>query len=104
MKKTLAIIIGSGLLAGCAATRVLEPQHEAMPQMQQKVPGITYEQAVHGYTIYKTKCSGCHRLYQPSEHDAAAWKSILTKMIPKAKITDTTEKGLLRNYLLANAK
>jgi len=103
MKK---VIVGTliFLVACTAASKVLKPTMEQLPAMQQKVPDITLERAGQGYTIYKHKCSGCHRLYAASEHTAAQWDGILIKMFPKAKVHDETSQSLIVDYLHALSK
>lgn len=80
------------------------PAPEALPAMQEKVPGITLEKANEGYALYKIKCSGCHRLYSPSEFTISRWERILTEMYSKAKVSREEEKNLIRDYVYALSK
>ena len=72
--------------------------------MQAKVPGINYEQAQQGYSIYILHCGNCHRVHNPTEHTQEEWDNILVKMFVKAKMKDANEKLLLQNYLHAKSK
>lgn len=90
--------------SACAATKSIAPSHEALPEMQQKVPGITLERADKGYLLYKNKCAGCHRLHSPSEYTIAKWEKNLMEMYPKAKVSTEEEKQLIRDYLFALSK
>jgi cytochrome c5 len=56
-----------------------------------------------GKTIWQEKCNKCHKLYLPESHTAAKWDPILTRMTKKAKLDDQ-QAGLVRAYVLANAK
>jgi hypothetical protein len=92
-------------ILGCGtATKLVAPASEQVAEMQAKVPGITLEEANQGYVLYKAKCAGCHRLHHPSEFTVAQWDKILVTMFPKSKMTNETEKKLLRNYLAAFSK
>lgn len=72
--------------------------------MQQKVPQLTLERAGQGYTAYRQKCAGCHRLHAASEHTVAQWDNILVKMFAKAKVHDEATQGLITDYLHALSK
>lgn len=91
-------------ISACAATKSFLPSQGALPAMQQKVPDITLEKANQGYTIYKNKCSGCHRLHAPSEYTISKWDKSLTEMYLKAKVSSEEEKKLIRDYVFALSK
>ena len=102
MKKFILILLV--FASACAATKSIAPSQDALPAMQQKVPGITVEKAEKGYLLYKSKCSGCHRLHSPSEYTITKWEKNLAEMYPKAKVTTTEEKQLIRDYLFSLSK
>lgn len=102
MRKTSLIVLF--FISACAATKNFLPSQEALPTMQQKVPGITLEQANQGYTLYKTKCGSCHRLHAPSEYTISKWEKSLAEMYPKAKVSREEEKKLIRDYVFALSK
>jgi cytochrome c5 len=41
-----------------------------------------------GKKIYVNKCARCHKFYDPSRYDDAAWSSWMTKMKKKARLDD----------------
>ncbi len=53
--------------------------------------------------LYRSRCSACHRAYPPSSRDRATWAEVLSKMAPRAKLSDA-ERGTLSEYLQANAR
>jgi mono/diheme cytochrome c family protein len=53
--------------------------------------------------LYRSRCSACHRAYPPSSRDRAAWAEVLSKMAPRAKLSDA-ERALVLEYLQENAK
>lgn len=92
------------LVAGCStATRLLPPEAE-LSRLQQKVPGITYGEIKQGAGLYKTNCSGCHRLHSPAEYTVDGWNKALVEMFPRAHMTDERKRTLVRNYLFALSK
>ncbi|HUR10293.1 MAG TPA: hypothetical protein VM012_02920 [Flavitalea sp.] len=103
MTKKYPVIFACSFLIGCAAQK-FTPTQAALASMQQKVPGITMENIQAGYKLYTEKCAGCHKLYQPVKYSVSQWDEILPKMIPRAKVTDTGNQTLIRNYLHALSK
>jgi hypothetical protein len=91
-------------VTGCVAAKTFEPKPEALPAMEQKVPGITIERANQGYTLYKSKCASCHRLHAPSEYTIAKWGKSLNEMYPKAKVYLEDDKKLIRDYVFSLSK
>ena len=103
MKKILVISVLLAV-AGCVSLKLREPLISDMESMQQKVPGITYADALNGFHLYKTKCNGCHGLHRPNEFTIKGWKRLLPEMLEKAKLNDSIEKKNLVDYLIANSK
>lgn len=54
-----------------------------------------------GRRIYAISCSGCHRLYRPSEHTATTWKEAMPVMITKSKLT-IDQANKVAAYIFAN--
>ena len=103
MKKTLFIITGIGLI-GCATVSNLRPNEKELISMQQKVPGISLEEAQKGFKVYKFNCAGCHYLPKPDQYTISNWEKVLPEMIGRAKITSESEMQLITNYLFAKSK
>ncbi len=51
-----------------------------------------------GRSLYVSKCTACHRAYEPELHTTSEWKTILDEMGGKAKLTNK-EKETILNYL-----
>jgi mono/diheme cytochrome c family protein len=103
MTKVCTIIVLSVVIVACSANKFL-PADQQLTQMQQKVPGITVENARAGYKLYAGKCGGCHKLYRPDKYTIAQWNNILVKMFPKAKVSTDEQMKLIQNYLHAFSK
>lgn len=103
MKKLSILLSVSTLIAACSA-KSFTPTSGKLAAMQQKVPGITLESATAGYKLYSEKCAGCHQLYQPGKYTIAQWNTILSKMLPKAKLWDEDQQQLVRAYLHSLSK
>jgi mono/diheme cytochrome c family protein len=59
--------------------------------------------AAQGERLYRSKCAACHRAYSPASRDRAAWAEALSKMAPRAKLSDA-ERATVLEYLQSNAK
>ncbi len=103
MKKIFVITVLS-VIAGCVSLKLKEPSISEIDRMRQKVPGITYAEAVKGFHLYKSKCNGCHGLHRPNEFTKQGWEHLLPEMLAKAKLYDSTDKKNLVDYLIANSK
>ena len=94
MKKViLSIAAGAALMVSCGpkSTAVTGPKYTAS------------EQLVQGKTIFENSCSKCHKLPDPAKHDDQGWIKTLSRMAPKAKLSDEDGK-LVRAYLIAHSK
>ncbi len=91
-------------ITACTASQHLQPADADMAVAQQRIPGITMEGLQSGYKIYRTSCSGCHRLHDPKEYTANEWKHILSEMFTKAKLAEDKQKELVSNFLLAKSR
>lgn len=49
-----------------------------------------------GQKLYISKCSGCHRLYDPREFTHSQWDTILFSMRKKAKTSPEEEAEILK--------
>lgn len=103
MKKIFAIGFISVIIVACSA-KTLAPGNEKLARMQQKVPGITLEQANAGSKLYSAKCGRCHRLYPPEKYTETQWDKILPKMVLKAKLADNEQQKLVADYVHAMSK
>jgi hypothetical protein len=51
-----------------------------------------------GRNLYVSKCTSCHKAYEPELHTTLEWKTILDEMGRKAKLS-TQEKETILRYL-----
>jgi len=51
-----------------------------------------------GRTLYINNCGSCHNLYSPDDYSVSGWKSILSNMAPKTRMT-TAQVTLVTKYL-----
>ena len=103
MNKILIIITCIAFI-GCATVSNLKPAESDLSVMQQRVPGITIEDAQQGFKLYKFNCAGCHYLHKPNDYTISGWEKILAEMLSRAKITSEKEQQLIKNYLFAKSK
>lgn len=57
-----------------------------------------------GKKIYTTKCSRCHKPYDPAGYEDKAWESWLLKMRDKAKLNDEQYRQLASYLQTVRAK
>ena len=103
MNKVLIIITCIAFI-GCATVSNLKPAEPDLSVMQQRVPGITIEDAQQGFKLYKFNCAGCHYLHKPNDYTIGGWEKVLPEMLSRAKITSEKEQQLIKNYLFAKSK
>jgi len=103
VKKSISILSAVALI-GCATVSTLQPKETELPSLQQKVPGISLEEAQQGFKLYKFNCSGCHYLHKPNEYTITGWEKVLPEMLGRAKITSEKERKLIKNYLFTKSK
>lgn len=63
----------------------------------------TQQQIDEGKAISINSCNKCHKYHEPEEFTVTRWESILTQMIPKAKL-NATDGGKVSAYILTHAK
>ena len=59
--------------------------------------------AAQGERLYRSKCAACHRAYPPASRDREKWAEVLSRMAPKARLSDA-ERALVLEHLQANAR
>jgi mono/diheme cytochrome c family protein len=52
--------------------------------------------------LYRQRCSGCHRPYEPASRTRAQWAAAMDRMAPRAHLSPEQE-GTLRHWLEAHA-
>lgn len=110
MKRLFTLILLSGIslmLVECGMGKKSTTKSATAPSEDPVVGEIrrnfTPAQMEEGKMIWQSKCQKCHKLYDPSSHTIPKWEGILTRMNPKAKLTED-EAGKVRAYILTNAK
>ncbi|WP_426481423.1 cytochrome C [Chryseobacterium sp. R2ACT005] len=58
------------------------------------------EQLTQGKTIFENSCTKCHKLPEPAKHDDKGWINTLSRMAPKAKLTDDQHQ-MVYDYLIS---
>ncbi len=87
------------LLTGCGG-----PPPEVTPALvasaQQRWPDTTNEMLLRGRLVLTTRCTACHGVRQPADHQPKDWEAYVREMGPRARLDADQTKDLLR-YLLA---
>ena len=91
---TIFVIV---ILASCSSKKTVAEKN--VPPMQNQIVGVDLRHA-EGLKLYEANCAKCHKLFDPSDYSAEAWKPIMVKMQIKAKISDA-ETAKIYAYLTA---
>jgi len=91
MKKSIAItILGAAFVVSCGpkSTAVTGPKLSSAEHLAQ------------GKTVFENACNRCHKLPDPAKHDDQEWIKTLSRMAPKAKLTDEQHQ-MVYDYLIS---
>lgn len=91
MKKSIVITIFSAAFTvscGPKSTAVTEPKFSSAENLAQ------------GKTVFENSCNRCHKLPDPAKHDDQGWIKTLSRMAPKAKLTDEQHQ-MVYDYLIS---
>ena len=91
MKKSIAItILGTAFVVSCGpkSTAVTGPKFSSAEHLAQ------------GKTVFENSCNKCHKLPDPAKHDDQGWIKTLSRMAPKAKLTDEQHQ-MVYDYLIS---
>ncbi|PJJ64739.1 cytochrome C [Chryseobacterium geocarposphaerae] len=82
----------------CSATMIISCGPKSVA-----VTGPKYtssEQLAQGKTIFENSCNRCHKLPDPAKHDDQGWIRTLSRMAPKAKLSDDQHQ-MVYDYLIS---
>lgn len=92
MKKLiLGMILGSATMmisCGPKSVAVTGPKYTSSEQLAQ------------GKTIFENSCNKCHGLPNPEKHDDQGWIKTLSRMAPRAKLSDDQHQ-MVYDYLIS---
>lgn len=91
-------------ISACTSSKKNIDANTELAKAQIKVPGITLEQLSYGKKIYIRDCTACHALKNPAKYTVVQWTPILKRMFVKAKVTDSTARKLISDYVIAKSK
>lgn len=96
------VLVWLGFVAGCAnsapgpkAGSKRSVEAGAAQAAQAGLNSVEIRQAI---GVYNLKCARCHKFFDPADYDNAEWKSWMTKMSRKARLTGGQDQ-LLSRYL-----
>ncbi|MBU6402887.1 MAG: hypothetical protein KGS61_21415 [Verrucomicrobia bacterium] len=89
-----------GLLIGCQSTSLRRASANTVPRLnaaQATMVGLSSEEAQAAAKLCTTKCMRCHQFYHPADYGETEWRSWMTKMNRKARLTPD-QAALLTRY------
>lgn len=94
MKKFLIpALVASFALVSCARSNaVTGPKYKSATKIAE------------GKTIYENACNKCHGLFEPEKHTDEEWINTLSRMAPRAKLTNDQHQMVYDYLRTANGK
>lgn len=94
MKKLLfSALVAIAFLTSCARSHaVTGPKYKSSAKIAE------------GKTIYENACNKCHGLFEPSKHTDEEWINTLSRMAPRAKLTNDQHQMVYDYLSTANGK
>jgi cytochrome c5 len=93
----LGAAAATGCTQGLPAPNALDAE-----RVTKRWPGVKTADLEHGRSLYATRCSRCHELYEPSTYPANHWEASVREMNERAGLTGDEER-LVVQYLVALA-
>ncbi|CAA7195755.1 hypothetical protein CHRY9293_01925 [Chryseobacterium potabilaquae] len=89
-EKILGLILVALFIVSCGpkSIAVTGPKYTSSEQINQ------------GKTIFESSCTKCHKLPNPQKHDNQGWIKTLSRMAPKAHLTDDQHQ-MVYDYLIS---
>lgn len=82
--KPILFLMAIALCTACGAKLTTLTASDAERGAQQ-FPGLSLAQLKEGQELFKTKCSQCHPLKNPTSRDEAEWRAVVPRMAAKAE-------------------
>ena len=110
MKKIFAVLLISTIMWACHRRSVSPPDiiisNKKTQQQSRDSTASTSarpDSLALGRLVYENRCGRCHELKKPELYNQVQWQSILTSMIPKARLNEE-ESRQVTAYLMRQAK
>lgn len=108
MKKFWVIALCSMVFWACskkmAPTNTASPATSAVPEIKPaEMARINMALLDKGKKVFEKRCSQCHALKEPGNHEQQKWVLIMERMAPKAQL-DETQKAEVLAYVQHYAK
>lgn len=115
MKRIIQLSLGSiavCLLSQCGGSKslataeppygVARPGPAELTAAQKRWPTVTEQSLNEGYAIFTGQCTRCHKPRELTSRTEEKWESALSRMIPKAKLTE--EEGVKVKQFILSAR
>lgn len=100
--KVLGLAIASVVIYSCASKQVVQTTktEPVTTEVAKTATATLTPEQQHGKGLYEQNCAKCHKLFEPSKHNAEEWKVTLARMQKKAHTSDE-DTASIYNYLTA---
>lgn len=88
---------------GAPTSNVYTPTQDEMETARNKFADVSIEQLQEGHKIYYGPCTKCHGTKNTSGFSEEKIKSVVERMAPKARLSDSQKEAVLR-YMVTTIK
>ncbi len=101
MTPKLLLFLLISLLSGCTGALPAVTADTAL-LAQTLWPDATQAQLEQGRSMYVARCGGCHALVPPGRRSPDQWRSDVSEMAPKARLSPDESLAVLRYLVTTN--
>src|SRR5262245_38521116 len=96
------LLLASGALAACAATRLPEPSAADAMRASRLWPGTTVSDLHRGKERYTHACSSCHGLIDPHQFPSGRWPAMFKELSGRLHLSPSDVDDLTRYLVVAS--
>lgn len=105
MKKIIGFLGVGLIMVACNSSKLATPSQADIDRISSTYPDYTLADLTSGKELYENHCGSCHKLYQPTSHNAGQWKNIVPNMVngvnKNGKVLGAEQQDLILKYVTA---
>ncbi|QBZ99096.1 cytochrome c [Flavobacterium sangjuense] len=99
--KVLALSVLAVIIYSCASKSSVPTTEVKKTEPTASIATVMTPELAEGKSLYENNCAKCHKLYDPKDFSAEAWKPIVASMQKKAHLDDVAGQKIY-NYVTMN--
>jgi mono/diheme cytochrome c family protein len=92
----LILAVEMGLVS--CSNQTVDTSNLYIPTPSDVTATATLDELTQGRALYIDNCDRCHGLYAPESFSSSRWKSVMTQMVPKTRMS-SAEASLVTKYV-----